>query len=167
SKDFAHEMRTKAWECAGFGAAAGAVMGAVLVGLVSTQTVTITVLGALVTDGPVVAALAGDGAGGALGWMAGLLVGLGRHEYVAKRFAGRMRRAGILMSVHCDSPEWCDRARKTLKDTGAQHISSAAEATADYGTTDKPTERVPVVISDRVETPAPQPAKYVPHENKY
>jgi hypothetical protein len=64
-----------------------------------------------------------------------------------------MRRGGILLSVHCDSTEWCDRARKTLKDTGAQDISSASETAADYGTTDRPTERVPVAVMDRVEAP--------------
>src|ERR1051326_2019636 len=63
SKDFAHEKRTKALEGAAIGAAAGAVVGAVLAWLVSSQTVIITALGALVAAGPVLAALAGAGAG--------------------------------------------------------------------------------------------------------
>jgi len=100
------------------------------------------------------AALAGAGAGGALGWIVGSLAGLRLTEYVAKRYAGRNRSGGILLSVHCDSPEWCDRAKKALRDTGARNISSASEAAADYGTTDKPTERVPVVVMDRGGTPA-------------
>ena len=143
SKDFAHEKHTKALEGAAAGAAVGAVVGAALAWFVSIQTVTITGLGPLVAAGPVLAALAGAGAGGALGWIVGLLAGLRLTEYVAKRYAGRIRRGGILLSVHCDSPEWCDRAKKTLKDTGARNISSASEAAADYGTTDKPTERAP------------------------
>jgi len=141
SKDFAHEERTKALEGAAIGAAAGAVIGAALAWLLSLQSVTIAVLQPLVAAGPVLAACAGAGAGGALGWIAGLLVGMRRSEYVAKRYAGRIRRGGILMSVHCDSQEWSDRAMKTLKDTGASNISSGSEAAADYGTTDKPTER--------------------------
>ena len=113
-------------------------------------------LGALIAAGPVVAALAGAGAGGALGWIVGWLAGLPLSEYVAKRYAGRIRRGGILLSVHCDSQEWCDRAKKTLKDTGARDISSASESAADYGTTDKPTERAPAAVVDRVEAPAGQ-----------
>ena len=131
---------------------------------------TITGLGALVAAGPVVAALAGAGAGGALGWIAGLLAGMRLPEYVAKRYAGRIRRGGILLSVHCDSPEWCDRAKKTLKDTGARNISSASEAAADYGTTDKPTdkptERAPAAVTNRDEALAKQPVEYVAHETK-
>jgi hypothetical protein len=45
------------------------------------------------------------------------------------------------------------RAKKTLKDTGARDISSAAEAAADYGTTDKPTERPPAAVANRGEAP--------------
>jgi hypothetical protein len=165
SKDFAHEKRTKYLEGAATGAAPGAVIGAVLTWLVSIQTVTIAALAPLVAAGPVLAALAGAGAGGTLGWMVGLLAGMRLPEYVARRYAGRIRRGGILLSVHCDSQEWCDRAKKTLKDTGARQISSALEAAADYGTTDKPTERAPATLAERVEAPAPQ-AEPVAQENK-
>jgi len=128
--------------------------------------VTLVGLGALATAGPVLAALAGAGVGGALGWVVGWLAGLSLTEYVAKRYAGRIRLGGILLSVHCDSQEWCDRAKKALKDTGARDISSASEAAADYGTTDKPTERVPVPVPDHGEVPAPQSTEFVAHETK-
>jgi hypothetical protein len=100
--------------------------------------------------------------------MVGLLAGLRLSEYVAKRYAGRVRRGGILLSVHCDTREWSDRAAKTLKDTGARDIGSAAESAADYGTADKPTERAPaaVAVVDRVETPARQPVECVDRETK-
>ena len=140
SKDFAHEKRTKGMEGAAAGAVAGALLGAAAGWFLSIGTM--TGFGQLVA-GPVVGALAGAGVGGAVGWIAGLLVGMRRVEYVARRYAGRVRHGGILMSVHCDSPEWCARAKKTLKDTGARDISSAAEASADFGTSDKPTERAP------------------------
>jgi hypothetical protein len=166
SKDFAHVKRTKELEDAAAGSAAAAVVGAVLAWLVSIQTITITVLGSLVQAGPVLAAMAGAGAGGALGWIVGLLVGLRRSEYVARRFAGRIRRGGILLSVHCDSPEWCDRAKKTLRDTGARNISSGPEAAADYGTADKPTERAPKKVIERVPVavtePVVEPARQTP-----
>jgi hypothetical protein len=166
SKDFAHEQHTNAPEGAATGAATGAIVGAGLAWFVSIQTVTITGLEPLVAAGPVLAALAGAGAFGALGWIAGLLTGLRLPEYVAKRYAGRIRRGGILLSVHCDSQEWCERAKKTLKNTGARNISSASEAAADYGTTDKPTERAPVAITNRGEAPAKQTVEYVAQENK-
>jgi hypothetical protein len=166
SKDFAHEKHTKAPAGAGAGAAVGAVVGAVLALLDSNQVVAIAGLGPLVAAGPWLAALAGAGAGGALGWIGGLLTGLGLTEYVAKRYAGRMRRGGILVSVHCDSPEWCERAKKTLKDTGARDISAAAETAADYGTTDKPTDRLPAVVTIRDEVPAPQTAECIVLETK-
>ncbi len=166
SKDFAHEKHTKAPEGAATGAAAGAVLGAALAWFVSIQTVSITGLGPLVAAGPVVAALAGAGAGGALGWIVGLLAGMRLPEYVAKRYAGRVRRGGILLSVHCDSREWCDRAKKTLRDTGARNISSASESSADYGTTDKPTERAPAALTNRDVVLAKPPVEYVAHETE-
>jgi len=89
--------------------------------------------------------------------------GLPLSDYLARRYAGRRRRGGILMSVHCDSRDWCDRAKKTLRGTGARDISSATEAAADYGTTDKPTERAPVDVRHRGEEPAEQTKEHVAH----
>ena len=166
SKDFGLEKHAKAAAGAGVGAAVGAVICAVLAWFVSNQLVTITGMGPLIAAGPLLAGLAGAGAGGALGWIAGLLAVLGLTEYVAKRYAGRVRRAGILLSVHCDSSEWCERAKKTLKDTGARDISKAAESTADYGTTDKPTDRPLTAIVNRDEPAARQTDEYVVHEIK-
>jgi len=166
SKDFAHEKRTKALEGAATGAGAGAVVGAALAWIVSIQIVAFPGSGPLVAAGPVLAALAGAGAAGALGWIAGLLMGMRLPEYVAKRYAGRIKRGGNLLSVHCDSQEWCDRAMKTLKDTGARDISSAREAAADYGITDKPTERAPAAVVNRHEAPAQQTTEFVAHETR-
>lgn len=164
SKDFAHEKHSKAPEGAATGAAAGALVGAALAWFISIQSTTIAGTGPLVAAGPTLAALAGAGAGGTVGWIAGWLAGLRLTKYVAKRYAGRVRRGGILLSVHCDSDEWRDRARKTLRDTGARNISTAPEARADYGTTDKPTERAPAAIVDRGEAPAQQTMEDSPHE---
>jgi hypothetical protein len=147
TKDFALVKHTKALEGAAAAAGIGAVVGAAVAWLVATQIVTLAVLEPLVAAGPVLAALAGAGAGGALGWLVGLLFGSTFTEYVAKRYAGRIRHGGILLSVHCDSQEWCNRAKTALRDTGARNISSASETSADYGTTDKPTERAPATIT--------------------
>lgn len=163
SKDFGHEKQSKAPAGAATGAAAGAVIGGALAWFVSAQSMNLAGLEPLVAAGPVVAAFAGAGAMGALGWVGGLFAGLPLTEYVAKRYAGRVRRGGILLSVHCDTPEWRDRAKKALKDTGARDISAAAESAADYGTTDKPTERAPVTASDRVEPTLEPPAEHITH----
>jgi len=165
SKDFAHEKHSKAATGAAVGAAVGAVLGAALAWFVSSHPTTIAALYPLVATGGVLAAFAGAGAGGALGWIVGGLTGLSLTEYVAKRYAGRIRRGGILLSVHCDSPEWSDRAKKTLRDTGARDVSSAAESTADFGTTDRPTERTPVAVSSCCVTPLDPKVVPVVHEN--
>jgi len=162
SKDFAHVKQNKALYAAAIGAAAGAAIGAALAFLLSNQLLNLAAFAALVAAGPVLATVAGAGAGGTLGWIVGLLVGSRLTEYVAKRFAGRIQQGGILLSVHCDSPEWCDRARKALRDTGARDISAAAETAADYGTTDRPTKRATAVVPVDVETVVPPVPESVP-----
>jgi Protein of unknown function (DUF3341) len=154
TKDFAHERHTRASEGAAKGAVIGALLGAALAWLASTQAATVPGFAPLAAAGPVLAALAGAGAGGAVGWILGLLAGMRLSEYVALRYAGRIRHGGILLSVHCDSPEWCDKAKKVLKDTGARGISCASETTADFGATDRPTERAPVAAMAARETPS-------------
>jgi hypothetical protein len=166
SKDFAHKKRTKALEGAATGAAAGAAVGAVLAWLVSLQTVAITGVASLVAAGPVLAVLAGAGIGGTLGWIVGFVAGMRVPEYVAKRYAGRVRRGRILLSVHCDSQEWGNRARRTLRDTGARDISSASESAADYGTTDKPTERAPSLVMNESAAPVQATAESIAHESR-
>jgi hypothetical protein len=86
-------------------------------------------------------ALAGLGAGGAVGGLIGALVGMGIPEYEAKRYEGRIKEGGILLSVHCDNSEWVGRAKDLLKKTGAEDVSSAGEASADYAKSDKPLPR--------------------------
>jgi hypothetical protein len=108
---------------------------------------------------PVVAGMAAAGLGGALGWIGGLIAGFRRSRYVAKRYVGRIRRGGILLSVHCDSPEWRDRAMKTLKDSGGRNLSSASEGEADYAASDRPTERLQrAATQERMDAQAPAPA---------
>jgi hypothetical protein len=148
SKDFAHQKRTRALDGAGIGGIAGALAGAALAWLISARALAIPDLAPLVAAGSLVAALAGAGAGGVLGWIVGLLVGIRSTQYVAKRYSGRIRRGGILLSVHCDNPEWRARATRILKETGARDVSSAPEATADYGMSARPTERLTVTRPD-------------------
>ncbi len=141
SKDFAHEKATKAPEGAAAGGGAGAVIGGALGVLAGIGLLAIPGLGPFIAAGPIMAGLAGMGAGGAIGGIAGGLIGLGIPEYEAKRYEGRVREGGVLLSVHSDSSAWTRRAKEILERTGAQDVSSTGEATADYATTDKPLAR--------------------------
>jgi hypothetical protein len=88
-------------------------------------------VGLLVAAGPIVAVLAGLGAGGAVGGIIGALVGMGIPEYEAKRYEGHIKAGGVLLSVHCDTSDRVARAKDLLKHTGAQDIASTSEASAD------------------------------------
>jgi len=142
TKDFVHQKETKAPEGATTGATTGAVVGGILGWLAGIGALAIPGIGPLIAAGPIVAMLAGAGAVGAAGGIVGTLVGFGMPEYEAKRFEGRVRSGGILVSVHCDSHEWVKKAKKLLEDTGAEDISSSSEAKADYAASDRPGVRV-------------------------
>jgi hypothetical protein len=141
TKDFAHEKGTKAPEGATAGAGSGAVVGGALGWLVGIGALAIPGLGPFIAAGPIMAALAGAGAGGLVGGIAGALVGMGIPEYEAKRYEGRIKDGGILLSVHSDSSDWTKRAKEILERTGAEDVSSRGEASADYGKSDRPLPR--------------------------
>jgi hypothetical protein len=141
SKEFAHEKATKAPEGASAGAGAGAVIGGALGWLASVGAIAIPGIGPFIAAGPIVTALAGVGAGGLVGGITGSLIGLGIPEYEAKRYEGRIRKGGILISVHCDDSAWTRKAKTILEKTGAEDISSTGEARADYAKSDKPLPR--------------------------
>ena len=141
TKDFAHEKGTKAPEGATAGAGTGAVVGGGLGWLAGIGALAIPGLGPFIAAGPIVAALAGVGVGGAIGGITGALIGMGIPEYEAKRYEGRVKEGGILLSVHSDSSEWTKRAKEILERTGAEDISSTGEARADFPKSDKPMPR--------------------------
>jgi hypothetical protein len=130
TKDFAHEKNTKAPEGATTGAGTGAVLGGGLGWLVGIGALAIPGLGPFIAAGPIMAMLAGAGVGGAVGGLSGALVGLGIPEYEAKRYEGRVKDGGILLSVHSDDSQWTKKAKEILERTGAQDVSSTGEATA-------------------------------------
>ena len=141
TKDFAHQKNTKAPEGTATGATTGAILGGGLGWLAGIGALTIPGLGPFVAAGPIMAALAGVGAGGAIGGIAGALIGMGIPEYEAKRYEGRVKEGGILLSVHCDDSKWAKRAKQILEHTGADDISSTGEASADFAKTDRPMPR--------------------------
>jgi hypothetical protein len=148
TKDFAHEKSTKAPEGAASGAGSGAVIGGTLGWLVGIGALAIPGLGPFIAAGPVVAALAGAGAMGVVGGLAGALIGMGIPEYEAKRFEGRIKAGGVLLSVHSDDDHWTRRAKQILEDTGAVDISSTSEAKADFAASDRPMPRSRSVLEE-------------------
>ncbi len=145
SKDFAHEKHTKAPEGAVAGAGTGAVVGVALGWLAGIGALAVPGAGPFIAAGPIMAALAGAGVGGTVGGVAGGLIGLGMPEYEAKRYAGRITKGEILLSVHCDDASWIERAKDILKETGGDDIATSSEARADFDQTDHPHSRNKVV----------------------
>src|SRR5438552_1340852 len=138
SKDFAHEKGTKAPEGTAVGAGSGAVVGGALGWLAGIGALAIPGVGPLIAAGPIMGMLSGAGVGGAVGGIAGGLIGAGMPEYEAKRYEGRIKSGGILLSVHCDDAAWTKRAKTILEESGAQDVSSAGESSADFAKSDKP-----------------------------
>lgn len=128
SKDFAHEKSTKAPEGTATGVTAGGALGGTLGLLAGIGALAIPGVGPLIAAGPIMGALAGMGVGGAVGGLIGALVGMGIPEYEAKRYEGRVKGGGVLLSVHCDTSEDISRARDLLEETGAEDIASSKEA---------------------------------------
>jgi hypothetical protein len=133
TRAFAHEKDTKAPEGTTTGVAAGGVIGGTLGVLAGIGTLAIPGVGPFIAAGPIMAGLAGLGVGGAVGGLIGALVGMGIPEYEAKRFEGRIKDGGILLSVHCDTSDEISRAKTILENRGAEDISSTGEATASSG----------------------------------
>lgn len=142
TKDLAHKKETKAPEGATTGGVTGGVIGGALGWLAGIGALAIPGLGPFIAAGPIMGLLAGAGAGGAIGGLVGSLVGMGIPEYEAKRYEGRIKSGGILLSVHCDDSEWVKRSKQILEATGAEDISSTGEAAADYATSDRPGSRI-------------------------
>lgn len=141
TKDLAMIRSTKAPEGTAAGFSSGAVVGGILGWLAGAGVLVLPGLGMFVAAGPLIAALSGIGVVGVVGGLAGALVGLGSPEYEAKRYEGRIRKGGILLSVHCDDRDWIKTARTILQQTGAEDISSTTEAKADFAASPRPRSR--------------------------
>lgn len=150
TKDFAHEKNTKAPEGATAGAGTGVVVGGTLGWLAGIGALAIPGLGPFIAAGPIMAALAGAAVGGTTGGVVGALIGMGFPEYEAKRYEGRVKDGGILLSVHCDDSEWTKKAKEILENTGAEDVASTGESSADFQKSDRPMQRgsVPTMEDD-------------------
>ena len=167
TKEFAHEKHTKAPEGTTTGATVGGVVGGTLGVLVGVGALTIPGLGPFIAAGPLMAGLAGLGAGGAVGGLVGALVGMGIPEYEAKRYEGRVKNGGTLLSVHCDTSDQVTRAKHLLAGAEATDISSTSESASAKGSDDERDEATAIAKDadahaedkdiDETTYPAPNP----------
>lgn len=119
-REFALQMATKAPEGAATGATIGGALGAITAGLVVLGIIVVPGL-ALVAAGPIVATLAGLGAGAAAGGVAGALIGLGLPEHEAKFYNEAIEKGGILVGVYAHDDR-ASQARKVLEASGAEKV---------------------------------------------
>ena len=175
TKEFAVEKETKAPEGATTGAGTGAVVGGALGWLAGIGLLAIPGVGPFIAAGPIMAALAGAGAGGLAGGIAGALIGIGIPEYEAKRYEGRIKEGGILLSVHADDSAWKNKGKDILKHTGAEDIGVKGESGADYDISDRPyvkgSKDAPRTdhgkpVAPRIIVPADSSTKSPTHGNK-
>jgi hypothetical protein len=147
TRDFAHKKATKMPEGATVGASTGGVVGGTIGLLAGIGALAIPGLGPFIAAGPIMAALSGGAIGAGVGGLTGALVGLGIPEYEAKRYEGKVKEGGILISVHSESDDETRRAKDIFKEEGAHDISSSGEAHSDVKAKD---------VSGDIETRIPE-----------
>ena len=133
TRDFAYEKGTKAPEGAATGAGTGIVLGGALGWMAGIGALAIPGVGPIVAAGPLAAALSGAAVGGTVGGVAGALVGLGIPEYQAKRYEGKLKEGGILISVHTEASEEVKVAKELFERAGAKDIASTGESSVGQG----------------------------------
>lgn len=107
------EPSTKAPEGAAIGTAAGGALGALVAGLTAVAGIVIPGIGFSVA-GPLVAALAGLGAGGAVGGLTGALIGLGFTELEAKAVENAIKEGNVVVAVSSSDEERLDTGKRIL-----------------------------------------------------
>jgi hypothetical protein len=130
TRDFAHINNTKTPEGIATGVGTGFAIGGALGWLAGIGAIAIPGIGPMIAAGPIMAALSGAAIGGTLGGVGGALIGMGIPEFEAKRYEGKIKDGNILISVHTETSEEADSAKRVFKDADASDIASAWEAPA-------------------------------------
>lgn len=138
TRDFAHEMNTKAPEGATVGVGAGGVVGGTLGLLAGIGLLAIPGLGPFIAAGPIMAALSGIAVGAAVGGIAGALIGMGIPEIEAKRYEDKVKSGNILISVHSEDSKATARATEIFTRAGATDITSGSGRAAPSVAAPKP-----------------------------
>jgi hypothetical protein len=122
-REFGVVEHTKAAEGAAVGATTGGIAGAVLGVIAATASLAIPGVG-IVVAGPLVAALAGAGAGGAAGTLLGALAGAGIPEHEAMFLSTGIHKGGILVGVRT-RPNEARLAKELLGRFGGASLKAA------------------------------------------
>jgi hypothetical protein len=130
TRDFAYEHDTKAPEGATTGGVAGLGVGAALGWLAGIGALSIPGIGPFIAAGPIMAALSGAAVGTTAGGIIGALIGMGIPEFEAKRFDGKIKQGGMLISVHVDNANQRNAARDIFEQHRAEDIATGGEARA-------------------------------------
>src|SRR5262249_27261011 len=101
----------------------GAVVGGLLGWLMGRGEFTVAGLDSIIAAGPLIAVLAGVGAGGVVGGVLGALLDLRIRSCRATPHVSRRKTGGFLLSVHCDDADCARRAETIMKKTGAEAVS--------------------------------------------
>lgn len=128
SRDFAHEMSTKAPEGIVAGAGTGGIIGGALGWIAGIGALTIPGVGPFIAAGPIMAALSGAAIGASVGGVLVGLIGMGIPEIEAKRYEGKVKAGNILISVHTEDSKEITRAREIFAKGGAEDIITTDEA---------------------------------------
>jgi hypothetical protein len=113
------------------GAVAGGVLGGAAGLAASLAGLAIPGIGPILTAGPIIATLAGAGAGAVAGGVIGRLTDLGVEKKEATLYAEAARRGGTLVTLRTDETR-ADEASAVLRKAGAIDIARRAE---DWGAT--------------------------------
>ncbi len=117
-----HEVGNLGVEGMGVGGAIGTAVGAALGAVVAIGT-TIALPGlGLIVAGPIVAALAGGGAGAVTGGLVGGLIGLGISEENATAYQEVLRQGGVVMGVEPRLTEDTDKIKTIFENNNGENI---------------------------------------------
>lgn len=126
--DFAFEQHTKAPEGAIFGAALGFALGAMIGLAAGIGALAIPGLGALVSAGPVLAALAVAAVLSVVFAAVGAIAGATVPEIEARHYTGKLHKGTILVGVHVADRDEVRRAREVFRSVAASDVVSTGEA---------------------------------------
>ena len=129
-------INAKAAKSSSRGAVVGAVIGAALGWATGAGAVGIPVFTVFAVAGPVIATLAGIVTGAMIGGFLGAVVGAGRTGLVRDAKPSEDAPEGVLLAVHCGTPDDVQQAMSVLKETGAERIAERPESS---------TEGIPIV----------------------
>ena len=122
NREGSHPVGSMATEGVAAGGAIGTAVGATAAAIAAIgTTVALPGLGLLVA-GPILAALAGGGAGAVAGGLLGGLIGLGIPESNAKAYEAALKEGGVVIGVCARSNEDASDVRKRFQELNGENI---------------------------------------------